>query len=80
MRAIQQTTRTPAFIAERWIVGLEARAAIVLADTTDAAAAALVGRMIRVDGCEYRCIAVHRDPSGTRPAAGPRLRLVVESR
>ena len=64
------------FAAERWILEFDARSAIVHAPPM-IVEAALVGSTVRVDGCEYRCIAAKRSPGG--PVSGTRLRLFVES-
>jgi hypothetical protein len=64
------------FTADRWILESDARSAIVYASPT-LADATLVGSTIRVDGCDYCCVAIERGPGGR--AAGVRLRLFVES-
>jgi hypothetical protein len=65
------TTRPREFAADRWILETDARSAIVSAQRT-LARTPLVGSLVRVDGCDYRCVAVE-------PAPGARLRLFVES-
>ena len=65
------TTRPREFAADCWILEPDARSAIVGAQLS-IARTALVGSLVRVDGCDYRCIAVE-------PAPGARLRLFVES-
>jgi hypothetical protein len=76
MRADSHTTRTREFAAERWILEPDTRSAIVRAHLP-IGLSALVGSTIRVDGCEYRCVAV--DSCAGAPAAGTQLRLFVES-
>jgi hypothetical protein len=73
MRPDRHFTPPRAFAAERWILEPDARSAIVRGPPAAVRADALVGSTIRVDGCEYRCVAVRPD------RAGARLRLFVES-
>ncbi len=76
MRPDNPHRRLREFAADRWILESDARSAIVHACPT-LVDATLVGSTIRVDGCDYRCLAVERRPSGR--ADGVWLRLFVES-
>lgn len=73
MQTDRHTMLPREFAADRWILEPDARSAIVRGHPAFVPADALVGRTIRVDGCEYRCVAVEPD------RAGARLRLFVES-
>jgi hypothetical protein len=78
MRTASNTMQPCEFAAERWILEPDARSAIVRVHPA-LATGALVGSTIRVDGCEYRCVAVQRSAGAPASAAGARLRLFVES-
>jgi hypothetical protein len=78
MRAESHTIRPREFAADRWILESDARSAIVYAHPAFVATETLVGSTIRVDGCEYRCVAVERGDGEPLPP-GVRLRLFVES-
>jgi hypothetical protein len=79
MRACRHTLPLREFAGERWILEPDARSAIVRVHTAFVATAALVGSTVRVDGCEYRCVAVEHSPGEAAQATGARLRLFVES-
>jgi hypothetical protein len=73
MQAPPHAPRPREFAADRWILEPDARSAIVRGHAAVVRPDALVGSTIRVDGCEYRCVAVEQ------LQAGARLRLFVES-
>ena len=75
MRTRVTPSRMPEFIAERWILEEDGRSAIVRLPP-GVRVAGLVGIAIRVDGCDYRCIAAERCPAS---AMAGRARLYVES-
>ena len=72
-------TTAAEFASDHWIVGLDARVAVVHGDVRGGDAWRLVGSRVKVDGCDYRCVAVSRDASERHVSSGPRLRLFIES-